>query len=515
MDQSAVRASDRAHGTGQGGADAAGYGSAPVGLHAYALHVYTYFDGIRHSEVAERITAACRTVGMVERGNVPFVGTGGIRTTQLLSAPREGIWQALRYASPRLDAFLVCLSPEDGSADWPKLDREWRRAMGPGADEDCIGRVRLFYALYDGDAGADQLATVVAAVLPAGLEVRPTAPTEPRPGFYLWELAESDDDRLERTVVLVAPTAQEAVSDAWVWPTEGDLRPLPGYLWQMAKARHEARRFAEHRSQDGSARLYELASRFERYEQTDPEPGRNRERMLRRLQRETALAAAGEARLRAMCRTIEAAAHEARIWLEYWAEDMPVHDKSGWVEGLGGPVGRDQEYVAWLATEVNDAAELGRNTVAYAQPMAQIGSVDIEQRLREIGERSESRTALYTSVIASVSLLLAAVQSLNYEPPMYASLRSPLVASVAAGGLFLSLAAALRSTTRLRRRIWVGFAAAGFAASVTWSVGTWLVRWQTAQLPSAPVSIAASAAAAAVTFGAWLGWRARRSRHEL
>ncbi|GAA4572586.1 hypothetical protein GCM10023176_35830 [Micromonospora coerulea] len=515
MDQKALRTSDRALGAGEGGEATTGRRSASVRLHAHALHVYTYFDGLRHTDIAARITTACKTLGMEESGSLPLVRPGGIRTTQLLSGPREGVWQALRYASPRLDAFLVCLAPEDGSADWPELDREWRQAVGSVADEDCIGRVRLFYALYDRDAGSDQLAAAVTAALPGGAEVQTEIPTEPLPGFYLWEIPTPADDGLERVVVLVAPTAQVAVSDAWVWPIEGDLRPLPGYFWQMAKVRHEARRFEERRSQDGPARLYDLAARFERREQTDPEPSRARERMLRRLQRETALAAAGEAHLRIMCRTVEAAAHEARTWLGYWAENMPVRDKHAWVEGLAGPVGRDQDYVAWLITEINDAADLGRNTVAYAHPMAQIGSADLEQRLRDMGERSEFLTALQTSVIAAVGLLLAASQSFSYDWPMYASLKSPLIISVAAGGLFLLLTAALRSTTQLWRRIWVGIAAAGFVASVTWLVVTWLVRWQTAQLPSAPVSRVASAIAAAVAFGAWLGWRARRSRHEL
>ncbi|WP_244200184.1 CATRA conflict system CASPASE/TPR repeat-associated protein [Micromonospora arborensis] len=515
MDQRALRASDRAPGAGEGGEDTTGRRSASLRLHAYALHVYTYFDGLWHTDVAERITAACRTLGMEESGSLPLVRPGGIRTTQLLSAPREGVWQALRFASPRLDAFLVCLAPEDGSADWPELDRDWRQAAGSVTDEDCVGWVRLFYALYDGDAEVDQLATAVTAALPGGAEVRTETPTEPLPGFYLWEVPAPADDGLERVVVLLAPTAKGAVSDDWVWPIEGDLRPLPGYFWQLAKVRHEARRFEERRSQDRPARLYDLASRFERREQTDPEPSQARERMLRHLQRETALVAAGAARLRIMCRTVEAAAHEARIWLEYWAEDMPVRDEHAWVEGLAGPIGRDQEYVARLITEINDAADLGRNTVAYAHPMAQIGSADLEQRLRDISERSEFLSALHTSVIAAVGLLLAASQSLNHDWPMYASLQAPLIVSVAAGGLFLLLAAALRSTSQIWGRIWVGIAAAGFAASVTWFVGTWLVRWQTAQLPSAPVSRVASAIAAAAAFGAWLGWRVRRARHEL
>ncbi|GAB3076821.1 CATRA conflict system CASPASE/TPR repeat-associated protein [Micromonospora schwarzwaldensis] len=481
-------------------------------LHAYALNAYTFFDGLRDTGVATRIVAACRALGMAEPDRVPLVHADGLRARQLLTAPGDGTWQALRYATTRLDAFLVCLAPVDGAADWRELDRTWREAVGAAADEDCTGRVRLFYALYDGAGDADQLAVAAEAALPAGANIRGEEPTEPVPGTYLWEVPSPDPDRPERVLVLLAPTAGETLSDSWVWP-DGDarLRPLPGYLWEMAKVRHEARRFAERRSQDRQARLYDLASHVEDSERTDPEPTEAREERLRKLRRETALGAADEADLRIMSRTVTAEEHNARIWLRDWAGTLAVPDRHAWVEGLAGPVAADLEYVAWLLTEIDDAADTARYTVAYAEPMAQIGAADLERRLRALAERNEFLTALHTSVLAAVGLLLAASQSLSYDWPMYASLRAPFIVSVAAGGLLLLLATTLRST----RRFWVGLATAGFAASLTWFVVTWLVRWQTARPPEASVTRGWSAAAAAAALAGWLGRRAIRSRREL
>ncbi|MFI2714564.1 CATRA conflict system CASPASE/TPR repeat-associated protein [Micromonospora sp. NPDC018662] len=480
-------------------------------LHAYALNAYTFFDGVRDTGIASRIIAACRRLGMEEPDRVPLVHADGLRFRQLLTAPGDGTWQALRYATARLDAFLVCLAPVDGSEDWRELDRRWRKAVGAATGEDCTGRVRLFYALYDGDGDADRLAAAADAALPAGATIRGEEPTEPVPGTYLWEVPSPDPDRLERVLVLLAPTAIKSLSDSWVWP-DGDarLRPLPGYLWEMAKVRHEARRFAERRSQDRQARLYDLASRVEDSERTDPEPTDAREERLRKLRRETALGAADEADLRIMSRTVTAEEHNARLWLREWAGTLTVPDRHAWAEGLAGPVAADLAYVAWLLTEIDDAADTARNTVAYAEPMAQIGAADLERRLRALAERNEFLTALHTSVLAAVGLLLAASQSLSYDWPMYASLRAPFIVSVAAGGLLLLLAAALRST----RRFLVGLAAGGFAASVTWFVVTWLVRWQTAHPPTASVTRGWSAAAAVVALAGWLGRRAIRSRRE-
>ncbi|MFI6129362.1 CATRA conflict system CASPASE/TPR repeat-associated protein [Micromonospora sp. NPDC051141] len=481
-------------------------------LHAYALNAYTYFDGLRDTGIATRITAACRGLGMREPDRVPLVHGDGLRARQFLTAPGDGTRQALRYTTARLDAFLVCLAPVDGTADWRDLDRTWRTAVGATADEDCTGRVRLFYALYDGDADADRLAAAAEAALPAGADLRGAEPTEPVPGTWLWEVPSPDPARLERLLVLLAPTAGESLSDSWVWP-DGDarLRPLPGYLWEMAKVRHQARRFAERRSQDRQSRLYDLASRVEDSERADPEPTEAREERLRKLRRETALGAADEADLRIMSRTVTAEEHNARIWLRDWADTLAVPDRHAWIEGLAGPVAADLAYVAWLVTEIDDAADTARDTVAYAEPMAQIGAADLERRLRALADRNEFLTALHTSVLAAVGLLLAASQSLSYDWPMYASLRAPFIVSVAAGGLFLLLAAALRST----RRHWVGLAAAGFAASVTWFVVTWLVRWQTAHPPAAPLTRGWSAAAAAAALAGWLVRRAIRSRREL
>lgn len=488
-------------------------------LHAFALHVYIYFHGRRDAATADRVVTACRALGITETADLPRVPTSTPRAVQSLTHPNPGpegkaVRQALRYTTTSLDAFLVCLAPPDGSADWRELDRTWRHAAGGATDADCTGQVRLFYALYDGDGATADLVAAAQAALPDGQVITDDQLIEPAPGCCLWEVRSTDPDRLERVFVLLAPTSQEKVSDSWVWPRGNDrIRPLPAYLWEMAKIRHEARRFRERRSQDRQSRLHDLAARVERSERTYPEPSRTREERLRKLRREVALGAADEAELRLMTRTVQAAEHNARAWLLDWADTLEVRDRHAWAESLTGPVAADQTYVAWLLSEIDDATDTAHNTVAYAEPMAQIGAADLEQQLRDLGERNEFLAALHTAVLAAVGLLLAASQSLSYDWPIYASLRAPFIVSVAAGGLLLLLVAALRSA-RFCRRLWIGAAAAGGAASVAWFVTTLLVRWQTGHPPTGPTTVAWSAAAAAVAFAGWLTWQIK-SRREL
>jgi hypothetical protein len=464
----------------------------------------------------DKLIAACRALDMKQEESVQLVRTDRLEATRLLSAPAsKGIFQALEYSTARLNAFLVCLAPNDDTS-WRDLDRRWRETAGSTSRADCVGRVRLFYALYDGDDDVERLADAVRTALPDGSITLDDTPTAPSSGFYLWEASRDVDDRLERVLVLIGPSAQESVSDSWVWPSmDSSLRPLPGYLWELAKVRHEARRFAERRLLSQPDELYDRASRFETDEKANPPRTEARERTLQALQRETALAEAGEATLRTMRRTVEAAAHNARIWLASWAQHLPVPvpDGDAWAEDLAGPIGHDRGYVAWLLTEISDAADIVRDTVEYAKPMARIGSAELEQRLRDLSERSEFLTVLQTSVIAAAGLALAATQALNYRWPTYASLQTPFIVSVTWCGLFLPLAMALRPTTRLRRRLWVGFAGAGFAASAAWFVVTWLTRWQTGHPARIAVSLAISAAAALVAVAVWLGWHALRTRH--
>ncbi|WBB50159.1 BN6_48550 family protein [Verrucosispora sp. WMMA2044] len=485
-----------------------------------ALHVYNYLDTGPHRDVLASLVAACRTLGIANLSEVAEARPSRQSARRLFSSPTPGlIFEALEYVTARVAAFLVCLAADDDSGTWREFDRDWRNALGRPQDSGYSGRVRLFYGLYDGDGDPDRLAGIVAAALPDGLGSLQAAPTVLFEGCYLWEVGgAAEPHRLERVMVLLAPADRECDSDRLVWPHgHSVLRPLPAYLWEMANVRHQARRLAERRMVYQPEALLERAGRFERAEVKHPRGAAVREAMLSTLRREVALVAAHEAVLRTMHRTVEAATANARVWLEAgWVKPVSP-DVGGDVVAphVSDPVGQDLRYAKWLLVEILDEADTVRDAVSYAEPMARIGTAEIEQRLREQGERAEFRSVLQTSVIAAIGLLLAAAQTFDYSIPMYASLKMPSVVTIACVALLIPLAVALRSRPESRWRwLWAGLAGISVASALVWLATTALIRWRTGHPATVQLSRTAVAiTAAAVSVGFIAMRRATRSRH--
>jgi hypothetical protein len=308
----------------------------------------------------------------------------------------------------------------------------------------------------------------------------------------------------------------ETDADAWVWPGGGAaMPPLPGYLWELANVRHEARSLAERRAQLRLEELYDRATQFEKAEHSHPQRAEERAATLRTLQREAALAAASEAPLRAMYRTAAAAADNARQRLRSWAQTVP-----GGVEGgpdwdnvtLTGPIADDRDYAAWLLIEIDDVATTIHDAVAYAEPMVRIGSAEIEQVLKELAERNEFRTVLQTAVIAAVGLALAAAQSLDLHWPLDAPLQTPIVATVASLGLFLTTVPALRRSAVPRLQLFAGLSGVGLVASLFWLGVTWATLWRTEHLPAPTLTLIVVGSASGLGVAAFLTWMVRSGR---
>ncbi|MFI7077519.1 CATRA conflict system CASPASE/TPR repeat-associated protein [Micromonospora sp. NPDC049903] len=483
------------------------------------MHVYTFLDGRPQSGQSSALIAACTGLHMRERSGYEAVRTGGPWPRRLLFRPdRDHIYQAVEFATARLTAFLVCLAPPPAAGvNWRQLDRDWRAATQPHSDDGVVGRVRLFYALYEGTHDEARLAEAIVAALPDGLGPLVRAPTMLFDGCSLWEAAAEDPQRIERVLVLLAPSDRETDSDALVWPSGPVvLGPLPAYLWEMAVVRHQARRFAERRYQSRVDSLIGRAERFEYEETSHPRRSASREATLSALRREVALVAAHEAVLRTMHRTVDAAVENALSWLARGEMSPVPPDGSGHSSTAfsSGPLSNDRQYARWLLLEIADTADTVRDAVNYAEPMARIGSAETEQRLQEHGARTESLSVLQTSVIAAGGLLLAAAQTVDVPWPTYASLKAPFIACLTAAALLIPVAQILRARpgSTLRRAVTV-LTSCAFAASSGWLVTTSLVRWRTGHpAPDALSGVAALTAGVltAAIAGVWWMVRARR-----
>ncbi|MER5456082.1 CATRA conflict system CASPASE/TPR repeat-associated protein [Micromonospora sp. NPDC002389] len=478
------------------------------------MHVYTYLDSAPQGRALRRLTDSCRLLGMSRTQATSFVRPGGPWPRRLYDSPAPGhIYQAIEYASLRLAAFLVCLAPQDDSRTWRELDRDWREAVGVDPDTGHAGRVKLYYALYDDDREVERLADAVVAALPEGLGPLGSAAAELFTGCYLWEVGADDQHRPDRVAVLLAPADRETDSDAWVWPNRhAAMPPLPAYFWQLANVRHQARRFVERRTRYRPDALLDQARRFERAETTRRRRTAAQEASLSALRRQVALLSAHEAVLRTMHRTVEAAADNAGVWL---AEGGRVSVRLGdrdpaWGRDPGDPISEDLQYTQWLLAEIADEADTVRDAVAYGEPMARIGSAEIEQRLREQGERAEFLTVVQTSVIAAVGLLLAASQTLDYPWPTYASLKVPFLVCIACAALFVPLVSTMRARSDSRWSwIWAGVTGVAFAASSAWFAATAFARWGTGEPAPVGASLIAASAVAAVAGIAVARWAVR------
>jgi hypothetical protein len=475
-----------------------------MALRSFAMHVHTYLDGEDGVGVLLDLVEACNALGMSE---TPIDGPRGVRTPWLRAerafhSPRDrGIYEALEFHTARQTAFLICLVPDDG-LDWRALDTQWLRAAGTeSADAGAgrVGRVRLYYALYEGDGAVGSLADLAGHALP-GKEV-PGRRSELFPGCHLWEVESDAEHAADRALVLLAPADAEAEqrSDDWVWPN-GTYRlpPLPAYLWQMAKVRHEARRFEERRS---SPVLFELTGRAARFERAEKLGGQNRQARddeLRALQRYTALASAGAAALRAMQRTVEASAENALAVLPDAGRDA-----------ADGVFAADKTYTDWLLVEITDEAAAAGDAVSYAGPMAALAEAAAE-------ERRQLLTVQQTATIAAIGLFLAATQAIEYNWRTYASTQTPFVIAVLFFGLLVPLTAMSRPSGRLSRRwlAWVLITGTGLAVSVAWFAVSWVVRWQSGGVNAVPTLVVTVVTGLLAVGGSLMAWR-RHTRNDV
>jgi hypothetical protein len=463
-------------------------------LLAPALHVHTYLDPAHHHETMTALEKNCVTLGMTSLSEDASVRPRGPWPRWLRSSPAaDRVYQALRYDGARLTAILVCLARAGTDAAWADLDREWPDAPDAPGDG-YVGRVQLFYALYEGDGDEARLANEVRTALPGVPALVLSGLVSAVDGIFLWETANGPADRADRVLVLLAPASAEAAADALLWPSgNAVLPPFPGYLWQMAVVRHEARRFAERRAASPPGALQDLAAEFEAAERAGFRSAGERDRLLDTLQRRTALAAAGEAVLRTARRTIDAAAANAGTFLTVLAAD--------------------RDYTTWLLSELDDAIGGQHDAVAYAEPLARVGLAETEKRLRDLGARSEWLTLLQTSVIAAAGLALAASQTLNYDWPTYRSLETPFILAVTLLGLALPLGtAALSPLARRRLVVAATIAVAGLGAALGWLACTGLARAHS-RPPGHEKTLPAAAVLAAIAVAVGWGLRKRRDHN--
>ncbi|GGQ75550.1 CATRA conflict system CASPASE/TPR repeat-associated protein [Couchioplanes azureus] len=304
-------------------------------------------------------------------------------------------------------------------AAWPEFDLGWLDLVGAG--DQPLGTAQIYSCLVrrgTSAAGAGRLA-------PAA---RTGSWWQPTPGMLVAELHTAR--ARHRGLFAVAPA--EATLDEWLWTSPGaGLPALTRYLLQAAQLRHQ------------NAELRGLRPRFtavaEKIDEhctamrtalagTDVPLARilEADQALTRLSTDQGGVVEQLTLVRAMTGTVEAITHNLEA-----------------VGRIGAAArGRESRELAPADRRMADRTLVQLRTEEAYLAAAQLKAAE-QSRLAaavvttRLAERKASLTLLQTAVIGAVLMLLAAVQSLEYEVPLPARLQPPTIALLAAIALAL------------------------------------------------------------------------------
>ncbi|MFE1896718.1 CATRA conflict system CASPASE/TPR repeat-associated protein [Streptomyces yangpuensis] len=387
----------------------------------------------------------------------------------------------------------VLLAPNDDRHDWAGLaDRWWGAAGRPGpAVPGLLGSAEQLLA---------ELPAAVAALAPEALAGR-LAPAVPGPGpegpavavggVLVWELPVPSGRPAEHRRLLTVSAEEDADElSRWSWQgTRAGAPPATVHLLVAARIRHQC---AELRA-EGTA-LWELADRV----------GRAAEEV-----GATGIAATGDAPgarlldLEGSLGALEAVREEAA------AATRRLHrrelDLSGAEETLhllgeenSGLVAPELRLVRWARAQIRTVAESLALADRRAEDVARRGSAAADRLVRA---RRDRLTLSQTSVLGSLLLALAAIQSLGYKVPLPKPVQPGLIAFLASLALVLPWLAQPRQEALLLRSFGRGFDLLLFAVSgacAGWLLASSAAWWLDRPLPTQVIAAVLSAITAAV-----------------
>jgi hypothetical protein len=378
------------------------------------------------------------------------------------------------------DTFCLSVMREPAGADWSSLQRDWLEAtydlaLPPG----LLGSAHLFLArrrrpvrpARPPDPAA--LDRAVRAALPPPGEQDPPAQWSSgvtvEPGFAVWEASAVGDERQLRRIVVVAPEHADRLLSGWAWVV-GEGRELPAfgrYLMNAATLRQQLRVRAD---QSGFRQVGDKAdAAVDRLLALLVPRGADREPTVDELlaaRKEIAALQAGElglvrtaTRLVEMRRTVEIAT----------ANLVALADRDA-----GGLFADDRGLGTWFTQQLDDDAvyvAAGRERVGQ---VAALADQLLQRRAQLHRERLQVRQERFglglTGAVGAILMVLTAIQSLGYEPPLPAPARPAVAAALGAVAL-LTTALVLRIASRGR---WWSQVLLSVAIGLLCATGTWV-----------------------------------------
>ncbi len=342
-----------------------------------------------------------------------------------------GVEQVVAFQSQDVVGCSVMLAPAD--ADWLEVDRA--RPVRAAGHPAALGSATLYIGLIpDGSpAPPRSLARRCQPLLPDPVDGPwPATGCVYHSGIVVWELPgrHTEPAAVHRRLLAVAPIAAEDTLDRWLWSDdEPGLVPLTRYLLHAAKLRYEQhvlirdigalRRAAA----DADTRCTDLAVALAGDGPIESTVLRRAGQSLAGLQADAAGLVTSLSRVRTMTRTVETA-----------QENMGAALPAPQSPPAGGMPDNDQRLGRWLLGQLRSEEMYLAATITRVSELTAVGAAVVGAGTRE---RQEHLTLLQTSLLGCLLTALAAIQSLQYVPPMPGSLKGPLVALLAAVALWL------------------------------------------------------------------------------
>ncbi|MGW2401210.1 CATRA conflict system CASPASE/TPR repeat-associated protein [Kitasatospora sp. NPDC001664] len=412
--------------------------------------------------------------------------------------------QALCYLQHDVVGVIVLLATAPGEP-WTRAERDWRAAVarhgggvaGDPAPEGVLGTAVVHRVVPDtappatvaGEAALRVgFAPVTSVPVPAARALQlPGAPGE----FLVLSPPVDGAEGRSRQLAVLAARADEGLLDSWIWSygaTEAAaLRPtgLHRYLLHTAKLRDQYLAFVD-RQAGFRAHRDQVNRLTDRVVGLCAEPARTgaSDRADQFLALELALGELQQAadtlltyrtRLERFRRQAELAAENA---------DLAVPPVAG--APLGGLFAEDLALRGWLLRQTEHDAEDFRLVGDRADTVVRNATALVQQRLHQ---RQQQLTLLQTSVLGGVLMVLAAVQALDYRPPLPGPFHGPVIALLGALATVLPgsvLRWARETGRRARPSLTDRLAMTALGACTGWLAATAVSVWRTAA-PAPPV----------------------------
>ncbi len=349
-----------------------------------------------------------------------------------------GFHQALAYRLHDTVGVSVLQAPNDDAIAWSDL-HDYEVGASPGSG--ILGTATLYLGLWPDRERSRLHSTSPAMPAAIGRELRGLPPVgqdadwsglwcSPARGLFVWELPARDHAAvpLSRRLLAIAGESDEDTLDAWLWMSAPGLAPFTRYLLHAAKLRyqHAVLKDALPELRDAidatNAKCAELTGLLD-----DDMVAIDRllaaDRTLSRLQTDQRGLIALVTDVRDMTCTVGIAQDNMAAALDERHTCAP-----------GGPTDNDRQSARWMREQLRAEETYLASAQTKATEIARITGVAVDTRLRQ---RRENLTLLQTTLLGSVLMVLAGIQSLQYRVPLPGPLIAPLVCVLGALALLL------------------------------------------------------------------------------